>query len=283
MYSRPSTSQIRAPSARATTSGVVATPRATYRSRSATTRSLSLLVASVTICSCSSDIGDAPFDDPVVPPGIEHALEERLRIERLRPANAGAAPRPFVQQLEGDDGIDRGLPNDGLTAVLAHRLLVVGDVVQVDRTLVAVPVRAGNEGSGARLSGHPLAERGRVRQRRGDHIARRDLDVSDAERLRRIEAEQMQRTQHVDELVAEAVLERHAAAIHFARDEHHLLVLDVDAFDRADSLRKVEDLGLRERLRRIKAAVALPDQRRIEALLDRRPDREGRRERVALD
>src|SRR5919201_3766369 len=39
MYSRPSTSQMRAPSARATTSGVVAIPRGTYRSRSAATRS----------------------------------------------------------------------------------------------------------------------------------------------------------------------------------------------------------------------------------------------------
>ena len=41
--------------------------------------------------------------------------------------------------------------------------------------------------------------------------------------------------------------------------------------------------GSRERLGRVPAALALPDQRRVEALLDRRPDREGRRELVALD
>src|SRR5947208_9273668 len=39
MYSRPSVSQIRAPQARATTRSVGATPRGTYRSRSASTRS----------------------------------------------------------------------------------------------------------------------------------------------------------------------------------------------------------------------------------------------------
>ena len=83
--------------------------------------------------------------------------------------------------------------------------------------------------------------------------------------------------------LAEPVLERDAPAVDPARDEHDLLVLDVDALDRADPLREVEHLGLGERLRRVEAAVALPDQRRVEALLDRRPDREGRREVVALD
>ena len=68
-----------------------------------------------------------------------------------------------------------------------------------------------------------------------------------------------------------------------ARDEEHLLVLDVDALDRPDALGEVEHLGLGERRRREPAAVLLPDDRRVQALLDRRPDREGRREVVALD
>ncbi len=83
--------------------------------------------------------------------------------------------------------------------------------------------------------------------------------------------------------VAEPVLEGHAAAVDRARHEHDLLVLDVDALDHADPLRELEQLGLRERLGGVEAALALPDQRRVEALLDRRPDREGRREVVALD
>ena len=81
----------------------------------------------------------------------------------------------------------------------------------------------------------------------------------------------------------EAVLERHTLAVDPARHEQDLLVLDVDALDRADALGEVEHLGLRERLGREPAALALPDHGRIEALLDRRPDREGRREVVALD
>ena len=51
-------------------------------------------------------------------------------------------------------------------------------------------------------------------------------------------------SQHVDELLAEAVLERDAAALDPARHEQHLLVLDVDALDGADPLREVEHLGL---------------------------------------
>ncbi len=63
----------------------------------------------------------------------------------------------------------------------------------------------------------------------------------------------------------------------------HLLVLDVDALDRPDPLREVEDLGLGERRGREPATVALPDHGRVEALLDRRPDGEGRGEVVAVD
>ena len=58
----------------------------------------------------------------------------------------------------------------------------------------------------------------------------------------------MERLQDVDELVSEPVLERDAVAVDHARDEQHLLVLDVDALDRADPLGEVEDLGLGERL-----------------------------------
>ena len=56
----------------------------------------------------------------------------------------------------------------------------------------------------------------------------------------------------------------------------------VDALDRADPLGEVEHLGLRERLGRVPTAVALPDHGRVQALLDGRPDRERRREVVAV-
>ena len=81
----------------------------------------------------------------------------------------------------------------------------------------------------------------------------------------------------------EPVLERDALALHPAGDQHDLLVLDVHAFDRPDPLRELEDLRLGERRGRVEATLALPDQRRVQALLDRGPDRERRREVVALD
>src|SRR5919201_5501359 len=50
--------------------------------------------------------------------------------ERLGAEYAGARPGAAGQQLEGDDGIDRGLPHDRLGSVAAPSLLVVDDVEQ---------------------------------------------------------------------------------------------------------------------------------------------------------
>ena len=109
------------------------------------------------------------------------------------PEHAGALPDARGQQLERDDRVDRRLPDDGLHAVARHRLLVVGDVVQVDRARRAVLAGAGHERARARAARHPVAERRRVGQRRGDDVARRDLDALDPHRLRRVEPEQVER------------------------------------------------------------------------------------------
>ena len=117
----------------------------------------------------------------------------------------------------------------------------------------------------------------------GDDVPRRDLDVPDTHLLGRVEPELVQRLEDADELVAEAVLERDALAVDPTRDEQHLLVLDVDALDRPDPFGEVEGLRLGERLGREPPAALLPDHRWVEALLDRRPDRERRGELVPLD
>src|SRR3954471_5665412 len=200
MYSRPSTSHTRAPSARETTNGVVATPRATYRSGSAITSALRDVVA---IALPSGDIGCAPFAHSVVPARCGHALEERRRVERLRADHTSAFPGAVREQLECEHGIDRGLPHHSLCPVLPHRLLVVGDVVQVDAPLRTVLVDAGDERPRARLARHPLAEAGRVREDGRDEVTGCDLGVADAEALFRVQPEQVQSLQHFDELVAE--------------------------------------------------------------------------------
>jgi hypothetical protein len=86
----------------------------------------------------------------------------------------------------------------------------------------------------------------------------------------------VQGLEHVDELVAQTVLEGDPARVDPTRHEEHLLVLDVDALDRSDAAGEVEDLGLGEGLGGEPALVLLPDDRRVEALLDRRPDGERR-------
>src|SRR5581483_7354659 len=143
--------------------------------------------------------------------------------------------------------------------------------------------RARDERPGARLAAHLLAERRGIRQRGGDDVPRRHVDAAHANRLRRVEPALVQRLQHGDELLAEHVLERDAIAIDPARDQHDLFVLHVHALERPDTFGEVEHLGLRERLRREPAALAFPDERRVETLLDRRPDRERRCEVVAVD
>jgi hypothetical protein len=60
-------------------------------------------------------------------------------------------------------------------------------------------------------------------------------------------------------------------------------VLHVDALHRADPLGELEDLGLAERRRGEPPPLLLPDHRRVEALLDRGPDRERGREVEAGD
>ncbi len=126
-------------------------------------------------------------------------------------------------------------------------------------------------------------EFGGVRQHGCDQVAWRDLDAANHDRLGRVEPELVQRGQHLEELVAEAVLERDSVDVDPARHQQHLFVLDVDALQLADALGEREQLGLGERLGREPAAVAFVDDRRIEALLDRRPDAERRGKGEALD
>ncbi|HUY71836.1 MAG TPA: hypothetical protein VMV08_06305 [Gaiellaceae bacterium] len=124
--------------------------------------------------------------------------------------------------------------NDRLAPVALHRVLVVGHVVEVDRARRPILTRAGDEGAGAGLAAHPLAQGGRIGEHGRDQVARRDFDPADSQLLGRVEPVLVQCLQDVDELVAEPVIEGDAAAVDPPRDEHNLLVLDVHAFDHAD-------------------------------------------------
>ena len=60
-------------------------------------------------------------------------------------------------------------------------------------------------------------------------------------------------------------------------------MFDVDTFDRTDAVREFEHLGLAERRSGEPTPIPLVDHRRVQALLDRRPDREAGGEVVAGD
>ena len=121
-------------------------------------------------------------------PELGELLEERLRGEGLGPSTPVPDHAPAREQLEGDDGVEGGLPDDGPRAVLAHRRLVVDHVVQVRLPRVAVGAGARDERPGvfARIM---LAERRRVGQRRRDDVARGDLDAPSPGSVLRVEPE----------------------------------------------------------------------------------------------
>ena len=103
---------------------------------------------------------------------------------------------------------------------------------------------------------HPVAERGRDRAAQAATTSRGDTSTPPTRTFSvRSRPSLCERLEHVDELVAEAVLEGHPPGLDPARDEQDLLVLDVDALDRPDALGEVERLGLAERRGREPAAV----------------------------
>ena len=214
--------------------------------------------------------------------GLEQ-LQEGIGRKRLRTEDAGARPDLGVDQLESGQRVDRRLPHDRLRPVLRHGGGVVDHVVEVHLTRLAVLPGAADQSARAGQAGHALTEAGGIRQACGDHIARRDPGVADLHRGGLVQTQLVQGLENADELVAQAVLEGDPAAVDPAWHQEDLLVLHVHALDRADARGKVEDLGLAEGRRRVPAAPALVDDRRVEAFLDRRPDREGGGELVSLD
>jgi hypothetical protein len=156
-------------------------------------------------------------------------------------------------------------------------------VIEVDRARTAIAACARHPRAGARLAAHAVAEACRIRQAGGDDVPRGDLNSAHADLVDAIETELVERLQDADEFVAQTVLEGDPPGLDPARDEQHLFVLDVHALDGSDALRKIERLGLAEGFRRVPAPALFPDDRRVEAFLDGRPDRERRSEVVALN
>ena len=221
-----------------------------------------------------------------IPHGEPYSVS-RSRNGCASKASGPSTPAPCQaaagEQLARHHWVDGGLPDDGLRTVFAHRPLVVDDVVEVGRLRLTVFAEAGDVGARAGLAAHLVAEGCRVGKTRGHDVAWRDLDSPDPNLLRAVEPELVQDLEDADELVAEPVLEGDAVGVDPPRDEQHLFVLDIDAFDRPDALGEVEGFGLTEGFGGEPTAGLFPHNRRVQALLDRGPDRERRREVVAVD
>src|SRR5262249_40160376 len=88
---------------------------------------------------------------------VGEELEERVGKKRLGAEDARPLPGAGCEQLERDDRVERGLEHYSLMSVLAHRLLVVGHVVEVDGAVAPVLALPGDERAGTGLAAHPVA------------------------------------------------------------------------------------------------------------------------------
>ena len=93
----------------------------------------------------------------------------------------------------------------------------------------------------------------------------------------------MNRLENVNELLTQAVLEGDLFRINLAGDEEHFLVFHIHALDWANALWEIESFGFTEWFRGVPANTILPNNRRIEALFNRRPDAKRRCKFVAFD
>ena len=182
-------------------------------------------------------------------PRSRQPVEERHCVERFRSEHARARPRARREQLERDDRVDRGLPDDGLRVMRGpssrrcrrrgtgtpravgrrSRFRVTHVPAQV-RPCMRAPRVAGSGSTAATTSrgatvdaAHPH-RRGR-RQARSCRASRStSMNSSPSPYLNVTRSQSTQRG-----------------------IEHDLFVLDVHALDRPDSLGEHERLGLRER------------------------------------
>ena len=228
-------------------------------------------------------LGRAFVDVPLLA-AVAQAVEERHGVERLRAEHAGALPHARRQQLQRDDRVDRGLPHDGLRAVARHRLRVVGHVVQVHLARLAVDAGAGHPRSRARAAVHAVAER------RGIRAAppRRHRAATPRRRARApawstpspscasvcSTSMNSSPSPYLNDTRRQSTAFGISSTSSCSTCTHSIGPMPSGNTNVSGS----ENGASRE-----EPAVALPHERRVEALLDRRPDRERRREVVAVD
>ena len=123
------------------------------------------------------------------PPILEAALEYGCTYLDMAMTLSGPDVLLGQHELEAHERWqERGLEDDRLMPVLAHRPVVVDDVVEVDGSVAPVLALSGDECPGAGLAPHAVAERCRIGKGRRDDIPRRHLEVAYAHRLGRVEA-----------------------------------------------------------------------------------------------
>ena len=156
-------------------------------------------------------------------------------------------------------------------------------MVHVDLTWIPVGAGATHPRARAGSAAHVLPKGGGIWKSGGHDIARRHANTANLHRVGGDKVEFLESLQHLDEFSAQPVLERDPVDLDPPRNQDHLFVFDVDAFDGTDAVGKGEDLRLGEWCRREPSPLAFVDHRRVQTFLDRRPDRERRGEVMAVD
>ena len=222
--------------------------------------------------------------DAVRPAVVGQLVEERLGREGFRAEHAGAAPGAVGDQLERDDRVQRGLEHDRLRPVLAHRPLVVDDVVEVGAP--RLPVLAGardvRAGAGAAASSGRRASPGSAAPRRRRPAARPSRPrtstgaVESSPSLCSAFSTPMNSSPRPYLNVTRRQSTQRGTS---TTSSCSTLTHSIGPMPSGKSKISGSENGSVVN----QPALALPDERRVEALLDRRPDRERRREVVPGD
>ena len=225
-----------------------------------------------------------------MPQGESYPSFSRSRNGTASNASGPSTPAPVHvpvgEQLERDHRVDRGLPHDRLRAVLApssRRCRPRGTgTPRAGAPSVPVP---GHPRARARLAVHAVAELGRDRA-----APRRRRRAARPRRPRTVDRRRSRRGRSCASTCSTSMNSSPSPYLNVTRWQSTQRGISstssCSTFTHSTApmpsgntnVSGSENGGSRE-----PAAVLLPDHRRVQALLDRRPDRERRREVVALD
>src|SRR6266498_1298053 len=177
----------------------------------------------------------------------------------------------MLMQIHGDDRAESCLRDNRLASPSFHTFFIISNLIKINFSFSSV-FCAFYPGTCASLAFHLVTEVSRVRQTRGNHITRSNLQSLNIDLFFVVEPKHMQGLKDIDELLTESIFERDPLGFYPTRNKQNFLMFHIDNIDRTNPLWEFKYLVLRERFRREPAFVLLPNNRWVQTFFNRRPD-----------